>query len=149
MYPPPIDAPKSWLQRNVVLVVCVVVAVGLLGAIAAGIGWAFSMMGNSDAVRLAFDTANANPMMIERLGSPLKKGWLVSGSIEVTGPSGHAEFAIPISGPRGAGTLYVEAHKRAGLWQLDLLQFGTRDSTERLDLLAGAAPAPATQSSPK
>src|ERR1700760_1334963 len=111
MYPPPNDAPKSWLQRNVVLVVCVVVVVGLLGAIAAGIGWAFSMMGNSDAVRLAFDNASASPMLIERVGAPLKKGWLVSGSIEVTGASGRAELAIPVSGPRGAGTLYAEAHK--------------------------------------
>jgi len=144
MYPPAIDAPKSWLQRNVVLVVCVVVVVGLLGLTAAGIGWGFSMMGNSDAVRLAFDTANASPVMIERLGSPLKKGWLVSGSIEITGPSGHAELAIPVSGPRGTGTLYAEAHKRAGLWQLDLLQFGTKDSSDRLDLLAGASPPPAT-----
>lgn len=42
---------------------------------------------------------------------------------------------MPVSGPKGEGRLYLEAHKQAGLWQLDLLKFGPEDSEERADLL--------------
>jgi hypothetical protein len=95
-------------------------------------------MSNSAVVNLAIQTAKSNRKMVERLGQPLKKGWFVSGDIEVTPVSGHAELAIPVSGPNGNGTLYVEAHKRAGLWHLELLQFGSKDSDQRLDLLTSS-----------
>ena len=96
---------------------------------------AFFVMSNSEVTSKAFETAERNPVVADRLGSPLRKGWFVSGSVETTPASGHAELAIPISGPKGSGKLYVEAHKRAGLWKIDLLQFGSKDSDERTDLL--------------
>jgi hypothetical protein len=69
----------------------------------------------------------------------------VLGNIETTPTSGRAELAIPVSGPKGSGTLYVEAHKQAGLWKVDSLQLGIKDSEERTDLLLtarDASPAP-------
>jgi len=111
----------------------------LSGAIAA-----FLMIGNSEAAKLAIATPQSNPALAERLGYPLKTGWFVSGSIEVTPASGHAELAIPISGPKGSGTIYAEARKRAGLWHLEVLQFGNDGSSERLELLPADPSKPTT-----
>src|SRR5271165_5819583 len=139
--PKPIEPERSWAGRHQAAVITLVAVAALAGIIGAAIYWAFTMMGNSGPARLAFDAASASPVLAERLGSPLKKGWLVSGNIEVSGPSGHADLSMPVSGPKGEGTLYLEAHKQAGLWQLDLLQFGPKDSDQRVDLLAKGAPA--------
>jgi Cytochrome oxidase complex assembly protein 1 len=96
---------------------------------------AFIMLRDSEATRLSVTTAEANPALSEQLGRPFKTGWFISGSIEVQPGSGHAELAIPISGPKGSGTIYTEARKQAGLWHLLTLQFGMDGSSERLDLL--------------
>ena len=123
---------RGWRSHwSAVFAVCLGLA--LSGAIVG-----FVLMSNSAVVNLAIQTAKSNRKMVERLGQPLKKGWFVSGDIEVTPASGHAELAIPVSGPKGNGTLYAEAHKRAGLWHLELLQFGSKDSDQRLDLLTSS-----------
>jgi len=140
----PIEFEPSWLQKHKVLVICVAVAAAFAGAVAWFVLFVFSMVGNSGPAQLAVQTASENPAVIERLGQPITKGRFISGSIETTGSSGKAELAIPVSGPKGAGTLYVQAHKRAGLWELDLLQFGPKNSDERVDLLPPASSQPAT-----
>jgi len=142
MYPQsqPIEPERSWMGRHLAAVISIAAVAALVAFLAAILYWVFTIMGNSDPARLAFDTASASPVVIGRLGTPLKKGLLVSGRIEVTGPAGSAEISIPISGPRGEGALYVSARKTAGLWQLDLLQFGPKDSEERFDLLQKKVP---------
>ena len=133
----------SWFRANrkIILVVGGILSLGVCVALVVMV---FGLLGNSDVSNLAFATANSNPTITERLGHPLKKGWFVSGSIEVNPASGHAELAIPISGPKGKGTLYAEAHKQAGLWHMEILQFGSEDSNERINLIvadAGTKPA--------
>jgi hypothetical protein len=81
-------------------------AVGLLGAIIAVIAF-----NSSDATMLALATAKSNSALIERLGQPIQSGWFIGGSIEVTPGSGKADLAIPISGPKGKGTVYALAVK--------------------------------------
>jgi len=126
---------RSWLRSHWKVVVAVWLGLALSGAVVAIV-----LIARSDAVKLAISTAESSPVLAERLGQPMKTGWFVSGSIEVTPASGHAELAIPISGPKGSGTIYAEARKRAGMWQLEMLQFGKDGSTERLDLLAADTP---------
>ena len=130
---------RGWLGRHWKLVVVLVLLVVVIFAVVV-CAIVFLAMSNSEVDNKAFALAEQNPMLTERLGSPLRKGWFVGGSIETTPASGHAELAIPVSGPRGSGTLYVEAHKQAGLWKIDLLQFGSKGSEERLDLLLSAPP---------
>lgn len=93
------------------------------------------MLSNSDPAKLAVTTAQASPALIAQLGTPIRKGWLVSGSIEFRPAAGQAHLEIPVSGPKARGTLYVEAQKHAGSWRLELLQYGATNSSERLDLL--------------
>lgn len=128
---PTVERPRwGWLRTHWKRALAVWLGIAFSGAIAGIV-----LTSNSDVARLAVATAQSNPKMAERLGQPLKRGWFVSGSVEVTPASGHAELAIPVSGPKGSGTLYAEARKRAELWHLEMLQFGTDSSTERLDLL--------------
>jgi hypothetical protein len=93
------------------------------------------LLADSDASKMAFAAAQADPTVRQRLGEPIKRGFFTSGSIEISGPSGHADIAVPIGGPRGKGTVYAVARKSANVWTLDLLEVAFSDQTERLDLL--------------
>ena len=69
------------------------------------------------------------------LGEPVKAGWLVSGNVNVNGPSGEANLSVPLSGPHGKGTLYLTAHKRAGRWEYEVLEVEVEGRQDRIDLL--------------
>jgi hypothetical protein len=63
----------------------------------------FSAMKSTDLYKGALTRAQAHPSVIEALGSPIKEGFLLSGSTNVNGASGEANLSIPISGPNGKG----------------------------------------------
>ena len=60
------------------------------------------------------------------------------GNINVNGSSGHADLAIPVSGPEGSGTIYDVASKSAaaGQWTILRLVVDVKATNERIDLLA-------------
>lgn len=95
----------------------------------------FVIIGNSDVCKMAFAKAESNPVVRQRLGEPIKRGFFISGSIQVSGPSGHADVAVPVSGPRGKATVYAVAQKSAGLWKFETLEIEFDDTTSRVDLL--------------
>jgi hypothetical protein len=96
----------------------------------------FSLLKNSDVAKEALARARSNPSVVEHLGTPIKVGWFVSGSINLYGGSGDANLSVPISGPKGKGTIYLSAHKSAGTWTYSVLQVEVDGSRERIDLLA-------------
>jgi hypothetical protein len=131
--------PRSWWDRNWKWFVPTGCLAGLLlvaGFVAATLFFAFGMMKSSDAYRLAFAKARANPAVVRSLGEPIKGGLFVSGNIHVNGPSGAADLSIPISGPKGEGTVYVKATKSMGEWTFDELAVKLDATGERIDLLA-------------
>lgn len=71
-------------------------------------------MKSSWACSQELDLARHDKNVVEKLGEPIETGWLVSGSINVAGPSGNADLAVPLHGTHNMGTLYVVAHKVAG-----------------------------------
>jgi hypothetical protein len=79
--------------------------------------------------------AKTDPYVQEALGSPIEEGLLVMGNINVSGSSGHADLAIPVSGPQGSGTVYVVASKSAGRWTMLTLVVDIKATNERIDLL--------------
>jgi len=121
---------KSWFRRNWKRVAAIVAVVLLTVVVSVLLGFR-----NADATALAMTTATANPAFVGRIGQPVKKGWLITGSIEVSPGIGYAELAIPVSGPKGRGTLYALAVKHAGIWRLTFLQFGAEGESSRLELL--------------
>jgi len=98
----PVGTPQSWLQTHWKLVLVVSLTLSLCAIIAV-----FAWLRNSDVVRMAITMAESNSSLAERLGRPLVAGLFVTGTLEVTPASGHAELAIPVSGPQGKGTIYV------------------------------------------
>jgi hypothetical protein len=89
-----------------------------------------SSWAHAEGLRLA----RHHPDVVAALGEPIDTGWLVSGSIRVTGPSGEADLAIPVQGPKGKATLYVIAHRRAGQWSLELAEVALPGQGGRINL---------------
>lgn len=76
--------------------------------------------------------------MIEALGSPVTEGLLVSGNTNVNGASGEANLAIPVSGPKGKGTVYVAAKKSLGRREYSGLVLEIANTHQRIDLLGSS-----------
>lgn len=130
---------QSWWSRNAKWAVPVTVLVVLLSIVAfiAGVfAFVFGMMKSTTAYREAVVRASANPTVIAALGRPISAGYFTSGSIKTDGASGAASIAIPISGPDGAATIYVEASESAGQWTFSKLVVELAADKKRIDLLA-------------
>ncbi len=78
-----------------------------------------------------------HPEVAKALGEPVKPGGMVSGNVSDNGGSGTASLKVPLEGPKGKGTLYVEASKSAGQWNYTKMEVELADG-KRIDLLAGA-----------
>lgn len=100
----------------------------------------FSAMKSTEVYKDALVRAKADPAVIDALGSPIKDGFLMSGKTNVNGASGESDLAIPISGPKGKGTIYVSAHKSLGEWKYSGLVVEVGQTHQRIDLLQKSAP---------
>ena len=132
---------KSWWSRNwkwavpVFAGTPILVCGGFIGILFAVV---FSVLTNSVAYTESVAAVRADPAIVAALGTPIEEG-LPSGNVQVNGGSGYADLAIPISGPLGSGTIYVEAEKRGSDWYFTTLEVVT-DDEQWYDLLAGAEP---------
>ena len=137
---------KSWFGRNwkwAAPTGCLTLLL-LVGAFIATIFFfVFSMMKANDAYQHSLETARHNPEVVAALGQPISDGWFVTGNFEDNGATGVANFSIPVSGPKGGATVYVEAHKHAGQWQYDTMVVELDANHQRIDLQQAAAVAPA------
>ena len=70
-----------------------------------------------------------------RLATPINVGFLVTGSVNLSGGTGQANLAIPLQGSRGSGTLYVEARQSAGTWTYSTLTVRPDGPGEPISLL--------------
>lgn len=130
---------RSWWQRNwkwAVPLGCLGSIVGLVAFVSAIGVLAFGSIRASPPYKEALAMSQESPEVILELGEPIKAGWFVTGSISVSGPSGEAELAIPIRGPRKRGTLYVIAERRAGRWEYELVEVEVDGRDDRIDLLS-------------
>jgi hypothetical protein len=140
-YPESTSTGNNW--RKPVLITCgVLTAVALcilliVGGAGGIIATVFGSIKSSDVYQGALTEAMANPELLDALGEPIKAGLIPSGSISVENTTGEASLAIPISGPKGKGTLYVEAAKSAGTWTYTVLEVAVDGQPGRIDLLGG------------
>lgn len=110
------------------LIVLIFVFVGVLMTVVMG------GMKSSEVYKGALERAEQNAEVVAHTGQPIEPGLFLTGGMSTSGPSGSADISIPISGPKGEGTLYVVATKSAGQWNFDQLIFEA-DEGARLDLL--------------
>ena len=125
---------KSWLAKNwkwLVLVLatgCIAFPIGLIVMI-------FGLIKNTTPYKVAVQEAETDQRIIELIGEPIEPGWWVSGSTETSGGKGSADLMIPVSGPDGRMTIYVEAQKSAGAWTYETIIAESEDSKQRINLL--------------
>ncbi len=139
MTPAQVAAPTPRARRTPwKLIVSLVVGIFVLFILAA-CGFVYlimSMLKGSEVAREAMKRATSNPAVVSQLGTPIITGWLVTGSINLNNSSGDADLAIPISGPKGKGTIYLTAHKSEGKWTYSVLDVVIDGGGERIDLLS-------------
>ena len=129
---------KNWFGRNwkwAAPAGCLTLLLLVGGFIAAIFFFVFTMMKSTEAFQHSLDTARKDPEVIAALGEPIREGWFVTGNTEESGPSGQAQLSIPLSGPKGGGTLYVEARKSAGEWRYATMVVEVEGTGNRIDLL--------------
>jgi hypothetical protein len=134
--PPPMP-PKNWFGRNwkwVVPVGCLLPILSIAGFALAVFYFVVGVMKESDAYKMALARAQTNPAVIEAIGSPISQTGIVAGNSNVTGPTGEAKLSIPLSGPKGKATLYVEAKKSADIWSFQTMLVKIEKTSERIDL---------------
>src|SRR5208337_3689705 len=128
-----------WWSRNwkwFVPVGCFSSLLLLAGFLVLIVSLVFGVMKSSDVYKQALARAKASPAVLDALGTPIKEGYFTTGNISVSGPSGDAEIAIPLSGPKGNGTIYLEARKSTGEWSFSKLVVEIETSNKRIGLLA-------------
>ena len=135
------DQPKGWFSRNwkwmaglfagaaLLSCLCVAAVAGIAGI---GVVGAFSMIKGSPVYQEALQTVQNDSRAQEMLGTPITAGWMISGEISESGPTGTADFSIPVSGPKGSGRVDVVAKKAGGEWTITLLQVVMDGTFERL-----------------
>jgi amino acid transporter len=130
---------KSWLERRplwkiplgclTLFVLIAAFGIILMTAIT-------SSFPHSDVYKLAIAQASANPQVRVHIGEPIKPAWLISGEMNVSGSSGKANLVIPISGPRGRGSIHAVAQKSGGVWRFTYLQVDVVNQSASIDLLS-------------
>jgi hypothetical protein len=118
---------RSWAKWGIIVLLAFValIAVAVFAAVTA--------IKSSDAYRLAATTVLQNQIVVRELGSPLSTGF-PSGSIEVSGPSGKADISFSVEGPKGSGTVYVDAVKDLGKWKFNRIELEVDKTGKRIDL---------------
>ncbi|HXU32753.1 MAG TPA: cytochrome c oxidase assembly factor Coa1 family protein [Thermoanaerobaculia bacterium] len=130
---------KNWWGRNwkwFVPTGCMTLILLVGGCVGSIFMVATTAMKSSDVYKDALVKASADPAVVEALGTPLTTGFFTSGSINTSGPSGDAAFSIPLSGPKGKGTIQLEAKKSGGEWTYSTLVVEVKNPPQRIDLLA-------------
>ena len=131
---------RTWWGRNWIWVVptscvgCLLLPVGCVTALGFLL---FGFLRSSEPYALALERARQEPRVIEALGEPIEVGWMMQGSINFDGDSGHADFSIPLTGPRGSARVHVVAERAAGEWVYERLEVEIDATGERIDLRPG------------
>jgi hypothetical protein len=131
---------KGWFGRNwkwVVPIGCF----GMIGAFVAAIGLimylALGMIKSDEVYKQALDKAKSDEEVVSFIGQPISDGFMPKGSINTTTNGGSADLQIPISGPKGSGTIFVEAQKANGEWEFKSLLVAVegKDGDKTINLL--------------
>jgi hypothetical protein len=114
-------------------------AVTLVALIGFGVAIWFSVMAlfkNSEAYQMAVAQLNANTEVVGALGTPISTGF-PSGSIQTSGPTGSALLQFSVEGPKGRGTVYLQARKDLGTWRIIRMEVQVEGRPARIILGEG------------
>jgi len=138
---------RSWWGRNwkwVVPVGCLTPLLACGGGITLLVVFVFNTLKASEPYQTALARAQADPRVQAALGEPVQAGFLVGGNISthttivngVQNVEEEEQLTIPISGPKGSGTLEAAGKKSGGKWTVTTLKVKIAGQAEPIDLLA-------------
>jgi hypothetical protein len=89
---------------------------------------------SSEPYQHALSQARSNAEVQAAIGTPIEPGLFPVGTININNDAGDANLTISVSGPKGAGVIYVLATKKAGVWSYSRLSFRSPTISEPVDL---------------
>lgn len=108
-------AQRRWAWGGLgVFIFCIILIVST-------IFFTFWIMKQSDAYKNSFSMIQKNSQVIEMLGTPIESGLLVSGNVNTSMGTGHAELSYSVSGPKGSAKVYLKAEKVLDHWEFQRL----------------------------
>jgi len=125
-----------------------VLAIGCVALISGGFFWARSSLPS----KAALERASANPAVREALGTPLTTKFFGENNVMVYNAgsgrkTSEATFSIPVTGPRGSGTIMVAGERRKGTWHFQRMEINIDKTGATIDLLTPAERAEPRQGS--
>ena len=127
------DDRRGWWSRHWKWAVpsgCLLVVLLAFGGCVALVVGAFATLKDTGAYSQAIGRVQHSPEAVALLGEPIEAGWMMQGEFADHGATGDADYSVPVSGPRGRGTLYVEARKSGGRWTFRVLTLVPDDGAE-------------------
>jgi hypothetical protein len=125
--PPPSSQPApGWWGRNwkwfvptgcclgslLGLLLCIAIfGMGIFGLVS-GIS---KIVKSSEPYQTAMAAAKANDKVVSAIGTPIDEG-SPTGHVNPSDDGGDTDLKIPISGPKGKGTIYVAGYRSDGKW---------------------------------
>lgn len=132
---------RRWAQWGLgLMVLSLLMLAGLFASI-------FALLRHSEPYRLTVVALHANPEAVQLLGRPISTG-IPMGNLQDSGPVGEADLSFDAEGPQGEGTVYLEARKRLGQWQVERAVLEDSGSGRRIELVEPRAPDTATGAEP-
>lgn len=101
--------PTDWKKLALSGVGLAIFAVVLAGSIS-------QLTKSSEPYQWSFEQVQANPKVMRQLGSPVKSGWFVTGSISRSRNRGTAFLEYNVSGPEGSGSVSINGRITNGVW---------------------------------
>ncbi|EDM45633.1 hypothetical protein SCB49_07487 [unidentified eubacterium SCB49] len=130
---------QSWWKRNwkwalpvggcLTMTVIIIVAVG---SVAYGIA---TVIGESHAQEDAMKAVVVNKQVITLLGEPIEANGMTGGSFNTSNGHKTANITIPIKGPKGEATLYVEGDGVGKLWTYSKMEVFIESEDTIINLL--------------
>ncbi|MFD0799030.1 cytochrome c oxidase assembly factor Coa1 family protein [Maribacter chungangensis] len=128
----------SWWKRNwkwaLPLGGCLSLVVVFILFIASIFYGVTAALEESQPYEYALETINQDTEITSVLGTPIVKDGMVQGSYKNTNGAKTADMKIPVSGPKGSGTLFVKATGTGDDWNYDVIRIEIKDD-ESIDLL--------------
>lgn len=117
---------------------CIAIPLLIMTVLGGGAFWAFRSGGFSEVRADALARAKASPAVVATLGEPIDSSFPRNTSVNVNNSHSAVRMTLPLSGPKGAGRLRVEAERDGGQpWTYSTLSFENA-AGEETDLRSAA-----------
>jgi hypothetical protein len=111
--------------------------IALLGGVL--ISGVYALRGSEPAATgvRAVETSNRAKLL---LGEPITSGWIVTGTMNVSGPDGTVNITLPVHGPKASGKVTVQGTRRNAAWFYSAIFLVMDSSGERVVLSTTPGP---------